>query len=73
MTIKQLPRIRTAEDICENCLYCHVGELKGSLDIRSQKVLECRKDAPENVYTNQGVMVQPKMTIPGYWCSFFSK
>jgi hypothetical protein len=71
--IKPLTRIRNKEDICENCLYCVTGELKGNLDIRSRNILECRAEPPQNIFANDGVIIQPKMTIPGFWCRLFEK
>lgn len=71
--VTQLPRFRKAEDICENCIHCHIGKLENNFDLRSQKVYECRFESPSNIFTKEGMIIQPKMTIPNYWCSRFEK
>lgn len=71
--VKPLPRIRNKEDICENCVHCFVGQVRGSLEIHAQKILECHYEPPTNVFTKDGIVIQPKMTLPGYFCSRFEK
>lgn len=57
---------------CKNCKHgFYIKNDKGIIDLNHSQILQCRRDPPQNIFTDRGVMIQPLVVDPNYYCGSF--